>query len=289
MRGAILLLVACSTPPVGEHASALGLDPRFEVRVSEPTIGANGHTKREVFVFGTKADGTFSTEQVVVGLDRATAGTLGSTTLRLGPLGASTHFTPCTQATANCLGPATITLARAADPTTIVATVPIDLVVPAHVSTAAPCRAAEGTFLYFDGQGGDYIRNGKLVVDQWSTQFADAYPKPGAQEIRLGLSPRKATQGNHWSLVVDTFKLATPLAVGMYANATRNGSPTPNTPGMSITGNAHGCNTITGAFEIHDVAFDVNGQIVRGTFTFEQHCEGDTTKLLEGCIRYEKP
>ena len=33
-------------------------DTRYEIRIAEPTMGANGHTKRKVVVFGTKPDGT---------------------------------------------------------------------------------------------------------------------------------------------------------------------------------------------------------------------------------------
>ena len=285
----LLLLgsVACSASTYGEHASALGTNPRFEIRIVETTVGANGHTKHEVLVVGTKPDGTYSTERMIVGIDRASAGSLAKTELELGPLGATTHFTPCAHTAADCTGAATLTVARASDPATVVASVAIDLVAPNHVSTTAPCLGTAGSVMYLDGQNGDYIRNGMLRVTEWASQYTEV--SPDAMYLQLGLTPRKLTPGNGWSLWIDSGQLDAPLGPGIYEGAVRSNSMTVGAPGLSVYGNARGCNAVAGRFEIHDLAVGANNTLERVLVSFEQHCEGDTTKLLEGCFRYAKP
>lgn len=135
----------------------------YEIRIAETVLGANGHTKRQVLVFGTNADGSIATDEVILGMDRL-AGSFLTTSLVLGPLGATTSFTPCDERTAGCLGPAALTLARASAPEVALDTVHIELVHTTDVSTIAPCVGTAGSVLSLDGN--DFVRNGMLrVVD----------------------------------------------------------------------------------------------------------------------------
>ena len=289
MKAYGLLLVgsfACSASTYTEHASELGSNPRFEIRIAETTVGANGHTKHEVLVVGTRADGTYSTERVIVGVDPPSAGAFASTELELGPLGATTYFTPCVQAAPGCIGPATLTVARASDPATVIASAAIDLVPPTHVSTTAPCRGA-GTIMYLDGQNGDFIRNGMLRVTEWASLYTEV--DANRLHLQLAFTPRKLTQGNQWTLAIDSAQLDAPLVPGIYEGAVRSNSMTIGAPGLAVYGNARGCNSVVGRFEIHELAVGATNVLERVLVSFEQHCEGDTTKLLEGCFRYAKP
>lgn len=282
----LLGLVACSSTAYDERAAALEPDPRFEIRIAETRLGANGHTKSEVLVVGTKADGTSSAERVILGIDRASAGAFVKSALELGPFGATTHFKPCDQSAAGCLGPAKLTVALASDPGTIVATAAIELVAPTHVSTTTPCLGG-GTVMYLDGQNGDFIRNGMLRVVDWASVFTEV--DANQQFVRLELTPRKLTQGNAWSMWIDSFELGAPLAPGIYEGAVKANSMTVGAPGLRVDGNSRGCNTLTGRFEIHELDVGATNVLNKVVVSFEQHCEGDTTKLLEGCFRYEKP
>src|SRR4051794_38104963 len=49
----------------------------------------------------------------------------------------------------------------------------------------------------------------------------------------------------------------------------------PGHPGMEVTGNNHGCNTLGGRFELRDLVRDAAGGVQRLWVVFEQHCEGN--------------
>jgi hypothetical protein len=73
------------------------------------------------------------------------------------------------------------------------------------------------------------------------------------------------------------------LAPGYYGDAHRQ----PFTPlnGLDVSGPSSGCNTLTGRFVIHEVAFGTNNTIVRFAADFEQHCN-DANPATFGSIRY---
>ncbi len=61
----------------------------------------------------------------------------------------------------------------------------------------------------------------------------------------------------------------------------------PGHPGLDVSGDGRGCNTLCGSFQIHEL--EVNGtQLERLAATLEQNCECGTS-TLRGCIVYEGP
>jgi len=277
-----VLLASCDAATLTTSTSAL-TGTHHEIRISEAVIGANGHTKREVLVFGTHADGSPAIDAVVVGLDKSAAGSLTRTELVLGPLGATTYFRPCSEATPGCLGTATLTLALASAPMTPVATVPIELVTPTHVATAAPCRRA-GTTLYFDAD--DYIMHGMRRITEWNAPYTMVNTPTTVQEVYLSLNPKRITQGNNWTLSLDSYSYpqGSPLVPGMYRDAQRSHSSSTGHPGLAFGGDGAGCNTVNGAFEIHDINVTAAG-LQSLTVSFEQQC--DSGPVLDGCLHYE--
>jgi hypothetical protein len=247
----------------------------YEVRIAESELDANGHTKHEMFVYGKHADGTTAEEPVVLGIDRASAGTLLASSLALGPLGARTYFTPCDGQAADCLGPAMLTVALASDPTTIVATRAIQIEHTGHISTAAPCLAG-GNIMYVDGNDG--IRDGMLTV---TDGIWDVYQK-SATDFAVNMSPYLVSEGLDWTLTLDTLTYGGTLAPGVYAGAEQSHHSDAMHPGMNVYGNSRECGALTGAFEILDF------NAANGTFTvsFEEHCNGEAP-LLEGCFHRE--
>ena len=76
---------------------------------------------------------------------------------------------------------------------------------------------------------------------------------------------------------------SSPLAVGIYTGATRDGGLT--RPGLDVNGNGAGSNVSTGNFEIKQIVYASDGKISRFWATFEQHSE-NAVPALRGEIRY---
>jgi RTX calcium-binding nonapeptide repeat (4 copies) len=68
------------------------------------------------------------------------------------------------------------------------------------------------------------------------------------------------------------------IAPGTYTNATRYGFNGTG-PGMDVSGEGRGCNTLTGSFTVNSVTFGADGSLRTASVTFEQHCEGGTPAL----------
>lgn len=251
---------------------------RYELRIAETTLGANGHTRHKVVALGTAPDGTPLVDDIVLGIDRSSAGAYDATELALAPLGAETFFTPCDAASPDCLGPARLTLALASAPSTSIAQVDVMVVAPDDVSTVAPCTAG-GSVFYIDGH--DFIRNGLLTIDN-----AGYYVDGTIDEVTLSIAPNDPTQGNGWNVSLDTIDSGTPLVPGIY-DADRFHASTPGLAGLSVSGNGHGCGTVSGRFHLYDYT-TTGGEVTSVTASFEQHCDG-APELLEGCIHYEAP
>jgi hypothetical protein len=140
-------------------------------------------------------------------------------------------------------------------------------VAPAHAQ-----EVASGS-LSFSGDQGDYISGGRAYA--YSIEAKDRLTVNGSED------------GNHVSVSVSGFNsdwwsldLAAPsgqsLAPGIYDGATRwpfQGAG----PGLDLSGNGRGCNTLTGTFTIQNVVFGPRGYVQTLDATYEQHCEGGAT------------
>ncbi|MEV7096315.1 hypothetical protein AB0M80_26045 [Amycolatopsis sp. NPDC051045] len=139
--------------------------------------------------------------------------------------------------------------------------------VPAQAQTVATGS------LSFSGDEGDYISGGRSYA--YSTEAKDR------------LTVNASEDGNHIAVSISAFNsdwwtldLAAPsgtgLAVGTYDGATRYPFQGANAPGLDLSGNGRGCNTLTGTFTVQNVVFGPRGYVQTLDATFEQHCEGDT-------------
>jgi hypothetical protein len=88
---------------------------------------------------------------------------------------------------------------------------------------------------------------------------------------------------------VGTNQLGHALQVGVYENAMRAPFADPGRPGIDISFQHRGSNTITGRFEIEDIAYVSTGidewRLDRFRMTFEQHSEGHTP-AMRGTVTY---
>lgn len=131
----------------------------------------------------------------------------------------------------------------------------------------------EGSF-GFSGDEGDWISGGQSYAYSTASQDRMNISADTANNsVRLSLD---GANGDWWSLDLAA-PSGKPLAPGTYTGATRHPFNEPNEPGLDLSGNGRGCNTLTGEFTISDVEFGPQGYVKKLDATFEQHCEGGTT------------
>jgi hypothetical protein len=139
---------------------------------------------------------------------------------------------------------------------------------------AAPADAqpVSSGSLSFSGDPGDYISGGQSY--SYSTDAGDILNVSSDSAHSLVSVSVNAFNGDWWTL-----ELAAPsgqsLTSGTYTGATRypfNGAG----PGLDLSGNGRGCNTLTGSFTVLDAVYGINGYVQQFDATFEQHCEGAT-------------
>jgi hypothetical protein len=75
------------------------------------------------------------------------------------------------------------------------------------------------------------------------------------------------------------------LEPGLYLDAQRWPFQDPGHPGLSVSGEGRGCNTLTGEFTVTSAVYDYYGVPAVYAASFEQHCEG-AVPALHGTIDY---
>jgi hypothetical protein len=92
-------------------------------------------------------------------------------------------------------------------------------------------------------------------------------------------------------LFFGTDALGIPIGPGFFLDAERADFASPGHPGLDISFQNRGCNTVAGSFTIHAVSFSDRAETATGssieTFSasFEQHCEG-AAPALRGTFTY---
>jgi hypothetical protein len=132
-------------------------------------------------------------------------------------------------------------------------------------------------YIEFRSQAHDYIGNGQYYrFNSTNTHFRFSGSQSG---VHISLS-----SSDSWTIDMvpasgSTFK------VGDYEGAERYPFQAAGKPGLSVSGNGRGCNTLTGRFNVTVAETDSIKNIIAFGAEFEQHCEGSTDALL-GTIRY---
>jgi hypothetical protein len=133
------------------------------------------------------------------------------------------------------------------------------------------------TVLIFDSRPGDYIGQGRgftlTPVDGviTATRSAD-------NTVSVGFD------GSTWWDLYFAAPDDGPLVPGVYENAMRWPFQDPGRPGLSVSGDGRGCNTVTGRFVVHEAVYD-SGTPTRLAVDYEQHCEGGAAALF-GWVRF---
>jgi hypothetical protein len=145
-----------------------------------------------------------------------------------------------------------------------------------HLGTRQLTMSSDGEYIgggynYFYGEGNGqwnaypYVRSSDGQVNDVRVTFDSTF-EPGV----------------FWDVEFSTRGLGTPLVPGVYNGAQRAAFAEPGHPGLDITGEGRGCNTVTGDFTVLDAKFDYSGaspRVISFAAKFEEHCEGGSGTL----------
>jgi hypothetical protein len=189
---------------------------------------------------------------------------------------------------AGCLGAAKLVVALASDPTTPIATANAEVVDPIEVNPAKACLVGNQVFHV---EGNDPVLNGSLTVTDGTWTFPPTGVNPDFWRARLTLPGQTET----WSLDFNATMLPGALLVGKVYEDIRRAefAVTDQVPGhaaLYVGRSGFECTTVTGTFQVVEYAVDFStpdpGTKV-ATFYFEQHCNGDPTTALAGCVHFK--
>lgn len=90
---------------------------------------------------------------------------------------------------------------------------------------------------------------------------------------------------DYWDFSFESPGTNIPLTVGTYTGAVRYPFNPEGTPGLSVTGQGRGSNTLTGFFTVHAISLSALGQVQSFAASFEQHSEG-STPALRGTVQF---
>ncbi|MGW3285228.1 hypothetical protein ACWDR3_11370 [Streptomyces sp. NPDC001002] len=131
----------------------------------------------------------------------------------------------------------------------------------------------------FTSQSGDYIGQGTSATYTPST--ADISVGGNAGYVRLSVST-----ADEWWDVDLAAPIGEQLRPGVYRDAERASFRTGRSPGLDVSGDGRGCNTVYGEFSVNQIETDASGAITVLDATYTQHCENADAPALEGVVRY---
>jgi uncharacterized delta-60 repeat protein len=139
------------------------------------------------------------------------------------------------------------------------------------------------TSLTMNSQPGDYIGAGHTYAYTPATgTFSVSH---SSNDNYVGFSYSEAANSGVWWYVDLEAPNGAPLTPGYYAGAVRYPFQASNQPGLDISGEGRGSNTLTGNFTVVQAVYGANGQVISFDATFEQHSEGAAPALF-GEIKY---
>jgi hypothetical protein len=155
------------------------------------------------------------------------------------------------------------------------------------VLSAPPSLRAQFAHLTLQSQPGDFIGQGgnfDIIYTPANSQFFSASvvpttPIPSFLRFTLG-TVTGGSDNTFTTLDFGTNQLGIPIQPGFYANAQRASFASAGHPGLDVSFQNRGCNTLTGNFTVTDVTFGANNAIQSFSATFEQHCEGAVPALF---------
>lgn len=135
---------------------------------------------------------------------------------------------------------------------------------------SAVVSATPVTFLEMHSTGAYVVPAGDYFYDADNSSIT-GYNQYSSNRTYYQNSPSfRVNYSGNWNVSFSTHELGGPMELGVYDNAVRFPFEPNGVPGISITGNGRGNNTLTGSFEVHDIAYSGN-TLLRFAATFEQN------------------
>lgn len=132
-------------------------------------------------------------------------------------------------------------------------------------------------------QPGDYIGQGLITdLDSTSHNLTPSVNFDNGISVNV-IGINGVTSDVYWYLDF-TAPGEVQLTPGVYENALRFPFQGSANPGLSVSGNGRGCNTLTGRFTVIEVIYNPDNTVGQFAADFEQHCEGAEPGLY-GAIR----
>lgn len=147
--------------------------------------------------------------------------------------------------------------------------------------TAKTAIPAGTNGIFYISQPGDWIGQGltALLAADAGCSMGVSLSKDGVISIDMGY---RCPSG--WSLDLAAPQHRT-IQPGRYGPAERIPFQPARKAGLTMSGDGRGCNTLTGRFYVHQVAYGADGKVEALAADFEQHCDGRATALF-GQVRY---
>jgi hypothetical protein len=155
--------------------------------------------------------------------------------------------------------------------------------------------------LTLQSEPGDWVGQGQ----SFDISYSPAMPGFFSAEVRRSVGPTNAPAellfllGNVTSGPDNTFAilffgtdaLGIPMQPGSYSDAQRADFASPGHPGLDVSFQNRGCNSVGGSFTVHEASFSSAAEAATGSpiesfsASFEQHCEG-LAPALRGTFMY---
>jgi hypothetical protein len=146
---------------------------------------------------------------------------------------------------------------------------------PATAATTVEAQGSTANIATMVSEGGDYIGQG---LPRYYYAPGNASVSTGGDLRYLAVDVSGGSSGDSFTMTFAPPPGET-LHVGSYEDAQRAPFREAGRPGIDISGDGRGCNTITGRFDVLDVAM-ARGAITRLWLEYEQHCEGGPAALF---------
>jgi hypothetical protein len=141
-----------------------------------------------------------------------------------------------------------------------------------------PAHAA--TTVLLDSQTGDYIGLGAratFAAPAWTITHE-------ATQTLVRITMNDGDQS--WSLDFQVPRGADFTQLGQHAGAVRWPFNAPTVPGLSVSGDGRGCNTLEGWFEVLEGSFTETGELLALAIDFKQNCDNSASALY-GSVRID--
>jgi hypothetical protein len=156
-------------------------------------------------------------------------------------------------------------------------------------AAATVAQAAPVTAFYYTSSPSSWVGQGATVTVTPAEGFAFMANPTFDKGVSLAINDFQSNpdfQKARWWYLEFAAPFDALLSVGFYDNAMRWPFQDSDRPGLSFSGNGRGNNTLTGFFEVLEVAFDQAGSILRFAADFTQFDEGFEQAWNRGSIRF---